>query len=171
MDKSCEGDPNCCPPAGSSLQSAQDLRRKRMNQEMTFAIFTVVATFGIWAVLIGLGIFSLVLLVKTILRYVRKRNTLEQVRMIDSSDANSMQDDASGEQKENNDNYQPIPYKPSTLASQNMYRDSFMKNLDKKSERHKQMNKTLNKFFRKNYNKAAPDSIDETVVLAEYDDW
>jgi len=85
--------------------------------------------------------------------------------MIDSSD------DVNGEQKANNDNYQPIPYKTSVLASQNMYREKFMKNLDKKSETHKQMNNTLNKFFRKNYNKAAPDSIDETAVLAEYDDW
>jgi len=165
MDKSCEGDPNCCPPTGSPIKSAQDLRRKRMNHEMTFAIFTVVSTFAIWTVLIGLGIFSLFLLVKTILQYIRKRNTLEQVHMIDSSD------DVNGEQKANNDNYQPIPYKTSVLASQNMYREKFMKNLDKKSETHKQMNNTLNKFFRKNYNKAAPDSIDETAVLAEYDDW
>jgi len=174
MGDECKDDPNCCPPAGSQLQSALDFRRKRMKQEIGFAVFTVIMTFSMWAILIGVALFSLYLLVKTLMRYVREKNSREQIRLIDSSSSTTSSNSISAgddSSKYHSDNYKALPTKPSDLASHNLDRNVFLKNLNQKSESHKQMNRTLNKYFRKNYNRAAPDNIDQTVVLAEYDDW
>ena len=158
-----------CRPLYSPFDSDEEYIKHRLNEEMAFSIMMTTTSFILCLILLAIMIYSVYKCVVLFREHLRKKKDAKNHELkafIESKEKSR----TLVSRFDNNDNVSTLPNTMS-YASMNSDRAKFSKNINEKVEKYRHFNKNINRYFQRNFDKNAPEKIDDRILLQEHDNW